>query len=191
MSRIIMLCILMISTVVTAKSEVAKVESCSLGILDNGVGYLPWRYAQPFPWSNIQGTWQVAGSKKPLYFVFKITKDDTTRKIIDTRVYEDGSACNAPIAKGMAYIYANAKNTVRAQIADKDYKYLLKLAMFNTTDLNIENADCGESVLGASKQVIGATKSNSSGFDTYLRPNEVDNFLLKKVSSLLEYSCQN
>lgn len=166
-----------------------KVETCNINTL-GGIDLWPWRNAQPFPWNNIQGTWQVTGSKKPMYFVFKITKDSTARKIIDTRVYEDGDVCSKPSAKGIAYINANAKNTVRAQIADNQYKYLLKLAMFNSTDLNIDNADCGDSVLGASKQIIGSNKPAGS-FDSFLKPTDVDNFLLKKISPLLEYSCGN
>lgn len=190
MSRILILFILAISTQIYASNGTSKIESCSLSTLDNGVGYWPWRHAQPFPWNNIQGTWQVAGNnKKTMYFVFKVTKDSSSRKVIDTRVYEEGDSCSKLSANGIAYINANAKNTVRAQIADSQNKYSIKLAWFNTIDLNMDDADCGDSVLGASKQIIGTNKPGSS-FDSMLKPDSTENFILKKVSPLLEYSCE-
>lgn len=185
-SRILLIVFLMASF---AEAQSIRPERCSVNILDNGVGYWPWRQAQPFPWSNIQGTWQLAGSQEPVYFVFRIAKASSTRKIIDTRVFEEGTVCSQPTAKGIAYIDANAKTTVRAQISDSQYKYSLKIGKFNTIDLKMDIENCGESILAVSKQVIGSNNV-AHFFDNLVRPEEMENFLLKKVSPLLEFACE-
>lgn len=70
----------------------------------------PWRLAQPFPWSDIQGTWRVEESDYVSYFVFKKFVQPN-KKVLQIRVKQiDPNNCMV-IASGVGiekggFIYA-------------------------------------------------------------------------------------
>lgn len=155
-----------------------------------GVDVWPWSYAKPFPWDNITGYWKL-GEDDNSYIYLKVLSTTTRRKILNIQVYGDG-ICSKPYAKGTGYIDAGERNVVRSLLSDGNYRYQMKLAMFDARDLSDKVDTCGSKVMAASMQVIGRVGRSHENDSMPLDPNitETHNMLLKKVPVDPDTACK-
>ena len=153
-----------------------------------GVEGWPWSVAQPFPWTTIQGIWKLNSDASNTYFRMRVTNSNATRKLLKIEKITGGN-CKIPIANGVGFINSDEKNVVRMIMSDKNLRYQLKLAMFDTKDLASAGVgSCGQQVLAASMQVIGTT--GNTGGPISIDQYEPQNMLLKKISSSLDSVCK-
>lgn len=154
-----------------------------------GVDILPWSFAQPFPWDNIQGFWKL-GDDESSFLKATVLSSTNRRKILSLSVYGDG-VCSKAYARGTGYIDVAEKNVVRALVADGTYKYQLKLGMFDSRDLTGVNS-CSENIMAASMQVVGRARKADNTKQMPLDPSvtETHNMLLKKVTIDLGEACK-
>lgn len=165
--------------------EASAVMRCDSRTLSGGgVDAWPWSVAQPFPWSNIEGFWQI-GETKGSFIRARVLSSNPSRKILSVSLYDDG-LCEKPYARGTGYIDATERNVVRALISDGIYKYQLKLGLFNTEDVNADNLTCGKSIMAISMQIIG--HQDRSPINPEL--TQTMNTMLKKVTLDLPALCK-
>jgi hypothetical protein len=183
--------LLMVLTTHTASAAGLACYDEVQNVRKGGVDILPWSNARPFPWDNISGFWKL-GEDDNSYIYLKVLSTTNRRKILNIRVYGDG-ICSKPYAKGTGYIDASERNVVRSILSDGNlYKYQMKLAMFNASDLSDKVDSCSSKVMAASMQVIGRVV-RSNEIDTLpLDPNitETHNMLLKKVPADPDTACK-
>ena len=147
-----------------------------------GVDVWPWSMAVPFPWDNIQGFWKL-GEEEDTYVRARVISSTSNRKILSLQIYTEG-VCAKPSSKGMGYVDASEKNAVRAILSDSDYKYQLKLGLFNSRDVTV-NADLRcDKVMAASMQIIGNSRYTISAKSKLMEPkaSQTLNMILTKVS---------
>lgn len=158
------------------------------GAIQGGVDILPWTVAKPFPWDNISGFWKL-GDDAGSYVRAKVQSSTTARKILTLQVYGDG-LCSRPYARGTGYIDATEKNVVRAILVDSQYRYQMKLGLFDSRDLSVSTNKCADRVMAVSMQVVGRAATGSVGRPIDPSIMETHNMLLKKVTSDTSFSCQ-
>ena len=165
--------------------------SCDIKIQGGGVDNWPWNVAQPFPWTTIQGIWKLNSDSSDTYFRMRVTNSNSVRKLLKIEKIANGN-CIAPVANGVGYINSDEKNVVRMIMSDRNLRYQLKLAMFDTKDLaNVTGAsmcDDEQQVLAASMQVIGRMGHIQSPIKTY--KNQAENMILTKVTGTLDSICK-
>lgn len=157
------------------------------GVMQGGVDILPWSVAKPFPWDNINGFWKL-GDDDRSYVRAKVQSVTAARKILTLQVYGDG-ICSRPFARGTGYIDATEKNVVRAILVDSQYRYQMKLGLFDSRDLSTSTNKCADKVMAVSMQVVG--RAAATGSSKPLDPSimETHNMLLKKVTSDVSFKC--
>jgi hypothetical protein len=158
------------------------------GVIQGGVDILPWSVAKPFPWDNISGFWKL-GDDSGSYVRAKVQSQTAARKILTLQVYGEG-LCSRPYARGTGYIDATEKNVVRAILVDSQYRYQMKLGLFDSRDISASTNKCAEKVMAVSMQVVGraATAGSAKPLDPSIM--ETHNMLLKKVTSDVNFNCQ-
>ena len=173
--------LLVIATQTASAEELACYDDVNQVMKGGGVDILPWSNAKPFPWDNINGYWKL-GEDDNSYISLKVLSTTSRRKILNIQVYGDG-ICSKPYAKGTGYIDAAERNVVRSLLSDGNYRYQMKLAMFDARDLSDKIDICGYKIMAASMQVIGRAGRSSENGSMPLDPNitETHNMLLKKV----------
>ncbi len=151
--------------------------------IQGGPDYFPWRQAQPFPWTTIQGLWKVQGNAD---FILKIRVIRQTARIkqIDAEIYSREESCSEPKLKGVGLVTAFEKNVVRINVDNK----LIKLAIFDSLDLEMNPAMCGERVMAVSMIDLGSDLD--SPFVSAELPYESTNMVLKKITSSLDLYCK-
>jgi len=159
--------------------------------IQGGVDILPWMVAKPFPWDDISGFWKL-GDDNGSYVRAKVQSSTSNRKILTLQVYADG-LCSRPYARGTGYIDITEKNVVRAILVDSQYRYQMKLGLFNPRDLSMDVNSCSSNVLAVSMQVVGRAANYR---DSSIKPidasmMETHNMLLKKVTFDPSLGCQN
>lgn len=185
--------LLMVLLMVSANASASKSGSLSCGdeagVMQGGVDILPWSVAKPFPWDNINGFWKL-GDDVGTYVRAKVQSSTAARKILTLQVYGDG-ICSRPFARGTGYIDATEKNVVRAILVDSQYRYQMKLGLFDSRDLSASNNKCAEKVMAVAMQVVG--RSTAAGSNKPIDPSimETHNMLLKKVTSDVYFKCDN
>ena len=164
--------------------------SCDIKI-QGGVDNWPWNVAQPFPWTTIQGIWKLSSDSSDMYFRLRVTNSNSVRKLLKIEKIANGN-CVTPVANGVGYINSDEKNVVRMIMSDKNLRYQLKLAMFDTKDLaNVAGApvcDGEEQVLAASMQVIG--RMGKLRMPLKAASNQAENMILTKVTGTLDSICK-
>lgn len=157
--------------------------------IQGGVDILPWSYAKPFPWDNIEGYWKL-GDDDQSYIKATVLSSSQNRKFLSLQVYGDGY-CSKPYAKGTGYVDISEKNVVRAILFDNNFRYQMKLGLFDVRDIIAAGDICNGRVMAASMQVVGRTRA------IYLpakpaeqKRSETKNMLLKKVSVDPEIDCK-
>lgn len=162
--------------------------SCGYNKQGGPIDGFPWSLAQPFPWNSIQGLWKVSDSPDQVIRM-KVVRQDQNAKHLSVDVLSRNE-CNGPLMKGVGIITAAEKNVVRLSLTDKDGQtYMMKLAMFNTVDLQMDKHVCGQSVLAASV----LTLDNDDGEDDVgdnLKTAEQSNMMLKKITSSTDFYCR-
>lgn len=167
-----------------------NVNSCSHSKIQDGVDIWPWSVAQPFPWDNIQGYWQLGDDQFSFLRAEVVNPTNKRKKILSLSIH-DGGPCSAPIAKGTGYIHIAEKNVVVALITDGVYQYRLKIAKFNSSDITGLDG-CPQNIVGVTAQVIGhVKKSNDKNLDP-IDPSitEPRNMVLKKTSANVDELCK-
>lgn len=162
-------------------------QSCNIQAL-GGIDNWPWRYAQPFPWDNIQGIWKLSTDSSDVYFKMKITGQTKKGRILSITKFSTDN-CSKSLASGVGFVGSQEKNIVRAVLSDSSLRYRLTLGLFDTKQLTEKNVACGDQVLAASMEVIGHRNLSpaSSGAPV---ANEVQLMVLKKVSRSFETICK-
>lgn len=170
-------------------ASTANYESGLLCNSEKGGDAWPWSFAQPFPWDNIEGYWQL-GDDQSSFLSAHVLSSTKNRKILSLSVLGDG-ICSKPYAKGTGYIDITDKNVVRALVVDGIYKYQLKLGMFDSRDVIGMNS-CADNVMGVSIQVIGQAKKSNYGSIVPIDPNisQTRNVVLKKVTLDVNNACK-
>lgn len=183
MKQLISILTILIMTAFTHTEAVALMR-CDSRTSSGGVDAWPWSVAQPFPWSHIEGYWQV-GDLKGSFIRARVLSSNPSRKILSVSVYDEG-LCEKPYARGTGYIDATERNVVRALVSDGIYKYQLKFGLFNAEDVNADNLTCGKSIMGFSMQIIGHQDRSP------VKPEltQAMNAMLKKVTVDLPNLCK-
>jgi len=150
----------------------------------------PWSVAKPFPWDDISGFWKL-GDDDGSYVRAKFLSSTSNRKILTLQIYADG-LCSRPYARGTGYIDVTEKNVVRAILIDSQYRYQMKLGLFNPRDLSMDVNSCSSNVMAVSMQVVGRAQYSR---DSAVKPidasmMETHNMLLKKVTFDPALGCQ-
>ena len=105
-------------------------------IQDDRWTHWPWRLAQPFPWSEIQGIWKVDQGSNSTYFVFKVVKQKNGVRQLQVKQV-DGGNCKV-VATG-AGLEKNQR--VLAQVTNKaGHTYRVNLTAFRASDVSEQAA---------------------------------------------------
>lgn len=184
--------LLLVLLMVSFEASASKVANLFCGdedgVIQGGVDILPWSVAKPFPWDNISGFWKL-GDDSGSYVRAKVQSQTASRKILSLQVYAEG-ICARPYARGTGYIDATEKNVVRAILIDSQYRYQMKLGLFDSRDLSAMTNKCADRVMAVSMQVVGRASSASTGRPIDPSIMETHNMLLKKVTSDVSFSCE-
>lgn len=152
-------------------------------VLQGIVDVFPWKIAQPFPWTTIQGLWKVQGNGD---FILKIRviRQTARFKHIEAEIYSREESCIEPRLKGVGLITAFEKNVVRIKVDNK----LIKLAIFDSLDLEMNPEACGQRVMAISMIDLGVDLDSplASSEAQY----EATNMVLKKITSSLDLYCK-
>lgn len=128
-----------------------------------GGDHFPWCLAKPIPADDILGYWR--SEDDPYFFIHIKAKNlaETPKKI--DLFFHSGDLCSIPLAYGLGFVDTTEKNVIRSVIRDQNSKnkYSLKLAIFNSLDLNCFDLR-SQNVMGVSIRLINSnsTSSNSS-----------------------------
>lgn len=174
--------------------DLAATENPSCGINKQGGGPIdtfPWSVAQPFPWNTIQGLWKVSHSHDQVMRMLVVRQDQYVKHLsVDVL---SRNQCNGPVMKGVGIITAAEKNVVRLTLTDKEGQtYMMKLAMFDTADLQMDKNLCGQSVLAASVLTLDneGEDDNMGNTGDDNKTAEQSNMMLKKITSSTDFYCR-
>lgn len=173
-------------------AQVNSGNTCTgVAIPAGGHDTFPWSIAKPFPWTSIQGVWTVANASKEqesLVFEFKVTRTTDKLKQLFVEIY-DRENCKKAAMRGVGVVNTAERNVVRVNLNN----VLMKLAMFNTADLEMDTNTCGPKTLGATfyrlidnKNLPANLKSGTETINT----EESSNMILKKISNALDFRCK-
>lgn len=128
--HILLATLLVFSSVAFTARAFAVDEEHVMPASDDRWTHWPWRLAQPFPWSDIQGTWKVEQGDYVSYFILKVVQQKSGVKQVQVKQV-DGANCKV-IATGVGI----EKGTlVYAQMTSKAGKiYRLNLTAFKRSD---------------------------------------------------------
>jgi len=130
MFRHILLATLLIFSGLTYSQHVRADDERVMPTSDDRWTHWPWRLAQPFPWSDIQGTWKVEQDDYVSYFIFKVVQLKNGVKQVQVKQF-DGANCRQ-IATGVGI---EKGSLVFAQMTSKSGKiYRLNLTAFKRSD---------------------------------------------------------
>lgn len=147
-----------------------------------GVGdAFPWSLAQPFPWTKIQGLWRVDGNAD-LVLKLKVIRQTTSLKQLEVEIYSKSESCLQPKMKGVGLLTSLEKNVVRIIIDNK----LIKLAVFNSTDLEMNPDLCGNQIMAISMIDLGF----NAALDAPSESSQIKNMVLKKITPSLDLFCK-
>ncbi len=153
--------------------------------IQGGPDVFPWSTgkAQPFPWSKIQGLWVVEG-QSDLIFKLKVIRQTARLKQLEVEIYSNSESCSEPQMKGVGIITALEKNVIRINANNK----LIRLAVFNPLDLEL-NADlCREPILAAT--VIDLGFEYETPYNVAEANFQTSNMVLKKITPSLNLYCK-
>ncbi len=159
----------------------AAQNSCGPTI-QGGPDYFPWSVAQPFPWTKIQGLWRMQGDSS-LVLKLKVVRQTSRIKQLEVELYSRATGCEVPMIKGIGLVNSSEDNVIRINLGNK----LIKLAAFNTADLELNSALCGQQVLAISMIDLGS--DFGSTLDS-VNQYQAKNMLLKKFSASLDLNCK-
>jgi hypothetical protein len=91
----------------------------------------PWGLETSFPWTGIQGVWQVTGSDCSTLYVFRIVQESGSEKTLNISHYDPVSCQVISIGKGTEY-----NNVVRAVLAGRQGSYEMTIHAFRSADLS-------------------------------------------------------
>ncbi len=130
LGRLLFLSVFIWGAVSGAASAISTPQAISDIAYDHPVPW-PWGYEQPFPWTDIQGIWQVTDGDFFSYFAMKVVRIKSTgeRQLLVRQI--DARTCDT-IAKGVGY---EMDRVVRAQMTTlQGGAYRLALHAFSTQD---------------------------------------------------------
>ncbi len=161
-------------------------SSTTLPAGGGGVTVWPWSLAKPFPWTSIQGVWTAVGADKSnLVFDFKVTRTTDKIKQLFVEIY-NREDCKKAYMRGVGVVNTNQKNVVRVNMNN----VLMKLAMFNTADLEMDTYTCGAKTLGATFYRLAEPESSVYESTGSVNAFQSSNIILKKVSNANLYRCK-
>jgi hypothetical protein len=170
-------------------AQVSINNTCSGTALPSGGGSdtFPWSVARPFPWTSIQGVWTVVDIEKSnLVFEFKVTRTTEKSKQLFVEIYERGN-CKKAYMRGVGVVNTTEKNVVRINMNN----VLMKVAMFNTADLEMDTNTCGPKSLGATFYRLADTADyEMKNEKAMINVEQSSNMILKKVSNSYLYRCK-
>ena len=169
---------------ITLLASLAGHAQNQCGMTPQGIDTFPWSLAQPFPWDSIQGLWQITG-QSDVVLQMVVTREDQKKKNLNVVVLSRTQCSQNPLMKGVGIVTAAEKNVVRINLVDQNgVTKLMKLAFFDSRDLQINSDVCGGSVLAASLIDLGS-ESESEIYS----PSKA-NVMLKKMSASLSFHCR-
>ncbi len=172
----------------TVLAQVNTNNTCSGTALPaGGHDTFPWSVARPFPWTSIQGVWTVVDLEKSnLVFEFKVTRTTAKSKQLFVEVYERDN-CKKAYMRGVGVVNSTEKNVVRINMNN----VLMKIAMFNTADLEMDKSTCGPKSLGATfYRLADNINSGIANERSVINAEQSSNMILKKVSNAYDYRCR-
>ena len=150
-----------------------------------GVGdAFPWGLAQPFPWTKIQGLWKIDGNTD-LVLKLKVIRQTSSLKQLDVQIYSKSESCMEPKMKGVGLLTSLEKNVVRIIVENK----LIKLAVFNSIDLEMNPSLCGQQIMGISMVDLGVDFDSALGSSSSPQ-SPAKNMVLKKITPSLDLFCK-
>lgn len=165
---------------------------CSNDALPAGKGgghdTFPWSSARPFPWSSIQGVWTVANAtnaQSNLIFDFKVTRSTDKLKQLFVEIYERNN-CKKAYMRGVGIVNTTEKNIVRINMNN----ILMKVAMFNTADLEMDTYTCGPKSLGATFYRLADNDAQDIYTTESINAEDSSNMILKKVTNSNLFRCK-
>jgi hypothetical protein len=165
---------------ITFAGEIACQDPTHSRVMKGGVDVWPWSLSKPFPWEDVSGYWKL-GNDENSYVRLNVLSTSNKRKILSIWVYGDG-ICSKPYAKGTGYIDINEKNVVRSLLNDEQYRYIMKMALFDARDISDKVDTCDWKIMAVSMQVIGRSwRGENSGQPLDPNLKETHNMVLKKV----------
>lgn len=170
-----------------SSGDVSAWQECNAKIQGGADGF-PWSVAKPFPWADIQGVWKLRDNGNPAFLKAKVIRTTSNRKILSLSVIGEGN-CAKPLAQGIGYVDFSERNVVRAIMNDGVSKYQMKLASFDVRDLEIDSFTCGENVVVASIQSIGAYHNGRMGLRG-IPEGGSEKVMLKKTSEDVGTICR-
>lgn len=191
MKRILLAVLFSFCTTVFAQAtNVCSNDALPAGKGGGGVVVFPWSIARPFPWTSIQGVWVVANAtnaQSNLVFEFKVTRSTEKMKQLFVQIYEREN-CKKAYMRGVGIVNTNEKNVVRINMNN----VLMKLAMFNTADLEMDTYTCGPKSLGANfyRLVDNDDRNHTYDLNTGSINTEESNMILRKISNASQYRCR-
>ena len=130
MLRILLATLLVFSTLTASAASTQADEEHVMPASDDHWTHWPWSAAQPFPWSDVQGTWKVEKDDYVSYFIFKVVQLKSGVKQVQIRQI-DGVTCRV-IATGVGL---EKGSWVYAQMTSKAGKvYRLNLTAFKRSE---------------------------------------------------------
>lgn len=173
-----------------AEQQLATAENPSCGLNKQGgpIDTFPWSVAQPFPWNTIQGLWKVSDSQDQVMRM-RVVRQDQNAKHLSVDVMSRNQ-CSGPVMKGVGIVTAAEKNVVRLTLTDKEGQtYMMKLAMFDTADLQMDQNLCGQSILAASVITLDNEGEDDISADP-AKSAEQSNMMLKKITNSTDFYCR-
>lgn len=157
----------------------------------------PWCVALPFPWEEIEGYWRL-GNDKQSYLQARLERAaegvESGRKILKIYLHNDG-ICSKAYAVGTGSIYPSEKNVMQGLVSSYLYRYQLKIALFDSRDLEGYSGD-QPSVMGMSVWVIGETerkpvKKIEKNYVMVDKSAPVHNKMIKKITLDVDKMCNS
>ena len=166
-------------------NDKTKIGSCGYNT-QGGADTFPWSLAQPFPWDTIQGLWKVSDDADQVVRM-RVVRQDQKVKHLSVDVLSR-RLCSSTM-KGVGIITAAEKNVVRLSLTDSQGQtHLMKLAFFDTRDLQMDQNICGASVLAATVVHFEGEGEDDNGLDP--KPAEQSNMMLKKITDSTDFYCK-
>lgn len=165
----------------------AQTPACGLN-KQGGGDIFPWSKAEPFVWETIQGLWKVSDQPDNIIRMRVVRKDSASSKL-EVEVLSR-SQCGR-VMRGPGIINDSEPNVVRISLVDSTgTTRLMKLAFFDSRDLQMDANLCGQTVLAASVIEIGHESDDKIIKDATKTAEPKSNMMLKKITPSTDFYCR-
>lgn len=159
--------------------------ACDSELVPSGKGgdYFPWSLATNFPWDEIKGSWKAHGNGN-INFKFAVIRTTPEVKQLAVEMINTRKKAGEQKIRGIGLVTSSNPNVIKMISGTQ----MIKIAMFNSTDIKAYPESCGEQVLAVSSYQLNCDMTgcaDSSAED--LQQGSKSNMLLKKVSNYVRF----